>query len=103
MGCKECCCKKMIHVCIRGRDVFVERDQFEAPEDAVFRAQFLAQHAGTEPHAEELSRIESCKRRYGTSYTSTVTRARAGAFLARAFDGADREAAGRVLKGGGLG
>lgn len=69
---------KMIHVCIRGRDVFVERDQFEAPEDAVFRAWFLAQHAGTKPHVDEMSRIESCKRRYGTSYSGLNVHGEAG-------------------------
>ena len=66
----------MIHLCIRGRDVFVERDQFEAPEDTVFRAWYLAHQAGTEPNAEEMSFIESCKRKYGTTYGAFSEKAR---------------------------
>lgn len=67
----------MIHLCIRGRDVFVERDEFETHEDAVFRAWYLTRHVGADPHAEEMSRIESCKRKYGTSYVG-VTRPPSG-------------------------
>lgn len=64
----------IVHVCIRGRDVFVEQDPFETREDAFFRAWFMAKHAGTGPHIEELSRIESCKRKYGATYATPATR-----------------------------
>lgn len=57
-----------VHCSVRGRDVFVQQDQLESREDAVFRACFIATNASA-PHVDALSRIEACKRRYGVTYS----------------------------------
>lgn len=63
--------KKTVHLCVRGKDVFVQVGELESPEEALFRTRYIAMNA-SDPHAAERSFVESAKRRYGVSFTRSL-------------------------------
>ena len=64
-----------VHLCIRGKDVFVQVGDLENVQEALFRARYIAMNA-TDPHAAERSFVEATKKRYGVSFTRSLSHRR---------------------------